>query len=124
MNDLEILHGPFDLQTHANHFINYLEVIILNDGTIEYAIPSHQRKLEEICIGQTSGKEFNERLEDPNAFGDYMQWLCNYSGCICVWDRFCIKPKSCTTAQLESLKRLGETFYTKMPHLKLYQGEI
>jgi hypothetical protein len=124
MNDQEILHSKFDIQTHAENFINYLEVIIRRDGIIEYAVPSHQEKLKAICISETNKEEFISRLNEPEAWADYLQWLCDYSGCISVWNTFCVKPYGCTSAQLESLKRLGETFYTKMPHLKLYQGEI
>lgn len=121
MNDLEILHGKFDLQTHAENFICYLEVIIRRDGTIEYAVPSHQKKLEAIAR-EAYGIQFEMML--PDVSGDYLQWLVDTTGCISVWNKFCIKPPECTPAQLESLKRLGETFYTHGSHLKLYQGEI
>ena len=29
----------FDYETHRKNFINYLEVIINKDGTVEYAVP-------------------------------------------------------------------------------------
>lgn len=121
MNDLEILHGPFDLQTHAENFICYLEVIIRKDGTIEYAVPSHQKKLESIARA-AYGIYFEMMLATVQ--GDYLQWLVDTTGCISVWNNFCVKPPECTPAQMESLKRLGETFYTHGSHLKLYQGEI
>ena len=35
----------FDYETYKKNFINYLEVIINKDGTVEYAVPSHQQKL-------------------------------------------------------------------------------
>jgi hypothetical protein len=47
MNDTDfttqqkILHSPFDINTHIKHFVNYFEVCILPDGTVEYAVPSH-----------------------------------------------------------------------------------
>lgn len=41
MTDQEILHKPFDLETHKKNFINYFEAVILKDGTVEYAVPSH-----------------------------------------------------------------------------------
>ncbi len=44
----QVLHSPFDFKTHNETFICYCEVIILPDGTIEYAIPSHQEKLIEV----------------------------------------------------------------------------
>src|SRR5690606_29819 len=45
MNEQQVLHSPFDMETHKNTFINYLEVVIDADGTIMYAVPSHQEKL-------------------------------------------------------------------------------
>ena len=46
----EILHSPFDMKTHKENFINYLEVIILENGTIEYAIPSHIKNLKKFVV--------------------------------------------------------------------------
>ena len=46
MTQDEVLHSPFDIETHKKTFINYLEVVITSDGVIHYAIPSHQ----EFCI--------------------------------------------------------------------------
>ena len=116
----------FDLEKHRASMktFNYLEIVILPDGTVEYAVPSHQRKLENICKVMTSEQDFTKRLQDPEAFADYMQWLCNYSGCVCVWDSFCIKPKDITQAQLDTIKVLSQTYYTHGYNLKLYQGEI
>ena len=41
----EVLHSPFDIKPHKETFINYLEVIINEDGSIEYAVPSHIEKV-------------------------------------------------------------------------------
>jgi hypothetical protein len=118
------LSSPFDARLHAMKFIDYLEVIILPDGTIEYAVPSHQEKLKAICIAATSEEEFNERKKSPEAYVDSMQWLCNYSGCISVWNTLCVKPDVCTPEQLASLKMLSETNHATIPNFKLYRGEI
>lgn len=122
MNNLDILHGKFDLQTHADNFIDYLEVIIKPDGTIEYAVPSHNEKLIAICKELYGEQEYLKALESPEAYADFMQWLCDYSKCVSVWNTFCVKPKDTTLAQLESLKSLQETFYTHCPYLRLYRG--
>jgi len=37
----EVLHSPFNIETHKKTFIDYLEVVITQDGVIHYAIPSH-----------------------------------------------------------------------------------
>lgn len=46
MTQDEVLHSPFNIETHKKTFVNYLEVVITSDGVIHYAIPSHQ----EFCI--------------------------------------------------------------------------
>ena len=43
----EVLRNPFNVRIHKETFINYLEVIINPDGTIEYAVPSHIEKVYE-----------------------------------------------------------------------------
>lgn len=118
------LDKPFDIDKHAQKFIDYLEVIIRRDGTVEYAVPSHQEKLKAICIEATSREEFEERLKYPEAWADYLKWLCNYSGCISVWNTFCVKPDVCTPEQLQSLKELSMKNHATIPDFKLYRGEI
>ena len=44
-NQQEVLRQPFNIETHKETFINYLEVIINEDGSIEYAVPSHIEKV-------------------------------------------------------------------------------
>lgn len=43
----KVLHSPFNVKTHKETFINYLEVIINPNGIIEYAVPSHIEKVNE-----------------------------------------------------------------------------
>lgn len=43
----EVLHNPFNVKTHKETFIDYLEVIINPNGIIEYAVPSHAEKVYE-----------------------------------------------------------------------------
>lgn len=38
------LYSKFDIQKHKENYINYLEVLILENGEVEYAVPSHQDK--------------------------------------------------------------------------------
>ena len=33
------VYSPFDIKKHQETFINYLEVLILEDGTVDYAVP-------------------------------------------------------------------------------------
>ena len=54
MTQEEVLHSAFDIETHKKTFVNYLEVVITPDGTIEYAVPSHQEKLIRIATEKLS----------------------------------------------------------------------
>ena len=38
------IYCDFDIEKHKETYTNYLEVLILENGTIVYAIPSHQMK--------------------------------------------------------------------------------
>ena len=38
------VYSKFDVDKHKDTFDSYLEVMILEDGSIEYAVPSHQEK--------------------------------------------------------------------------------
>lgn len=87
-----VLHAPFDVETHKKTFINYLEVIIRNDGTIEYAVPSHMIKLQRI-YGKTMDEVFEEYQHqhenepyDVAMLLDPVEWLCKKTGCISVWE--------------------------------------
>lgn len=122
MNDSNVLYQPFDIETHAKEFINYLEVIIKPDGTIEYAIPSHQRKLEEIA--RSNYEDFDEKVNYLDYCSDYLQWLCDITNCVSVWNEGCVKPAMITNEQIESLKKLKEAHYVLAPYITLYQGEI
>lgn len=126
MNEQELLHKPFDLYTHSTHFYNYLEVIIREDGTIEYAVPSHSKKLEEIANIKYGKDKFIEMLRDPDAFYDYIKWLCDKTNCVSVWNDFCIKPLNITEKQYEALNKLHNTYYEckRGNYLPLYQGDI
>lgn len=123
MNNTKILYEPFDINTHAKEFYNYLEVIIRPNGTIEYAVPSHQEKLKAIFI-EMFGEETFRSSFPRSAMIDYMQWLVDNTCCVSVWNNFIVKPLKLTAAQRKSLKLLASTEYTHGLRLKLYQGKI
>lgn len=61
------IYCAFDLEKHKQTYVQYLEVVILEDGTVEYAVPSHQEKLialmkparsARLSIGTTKHTEF------------------------------------------------------------------
>ena len=95
----------FDYKTHRENFINYLEVIILEDGEIVYAVPSHQQKLIELYCKKhnVTPRELQEIIplqESP------IDWLIYNLGVISVWYEFIYRPKEITDKQKEALERL------------------
>lgn len=118
MNEQEVLHRPFDIETHKKTFINYLEVTILPDGTVEYAVPSHQEHLigfVQRMTGMSRQEVFNKCPKEY--FFDVTQWLCNYTGCIAVWNDYIIKPdRVVTDMQIQTLQLLKKE--------GLFKGEI
>lgn len=82
----EILHSPFDAETHKQFFINYLEAIIREDGTVEYATPSHQEKL--IAVGCEVKNVERQKLLDmcpKKHYFDFMNWLCSITKSVAIW---------------------------------------
>lgn len=126
----EVLQQEFNIETHKKHFVNYLEVIIYPDGRIEYAVPSHNIKLFMITYEKTFRKKLTYNSDTLKKQRDYemanvgrewwmdmIQFYCNKTGCISVWNDRCIAPSSgLTTLQkktMRALKRNG-----------LYKGHI
>lgn len=87
MDSFAVLHMPFDTATHKATFTNYLEVIITVDGTVEYAVPSHQEKLIQLAM-QSLGisREKLYQLCPQEYWFNFMPWLCEQSGAIAVWN--------------------------------------
>lgn len=99
------LYSKFDIKQHEAHYTNYLEVVVLPDGSVEYAVPSHQEKLIAIGMRQQrlSRLEYEERC--PREYWlDYMRWLLDDTGCIAVWSQGYSSCKNPTTAQINRLK--------------------
>ena len=115
MNQYEVLHRPFNIDTHKETFVNYLEVVILSDGTVEYAVPSHQKKLEKLVLKQTgeTDEELSDRIPE-SALWDYMEWLQEQCGAIAVWNGF--YKGTPNQAQLDTLHELKDA--------GLYVGEV
>lgn len=111
----KILRGAFNLEIHKEAFVNYLEVIIREDGTVEYAVPSHQEKLVKIAMG-IMGVTRQELYDmcPPEYMFDVCRWLCNLTGCVSVWNEFYIgEPNDTQRWVLQNLRYHG-----------LYRGEL
>lgn len=84
------IYCAFDLEKHKQTYVQYLEVVILEDGTVEYAVPSHQEKLIALACQKkgVSRQELNDlllRLPD----------VALYAGkcCGCVEQRLLLRPQ-------------------------------
>ena len=114
------IHSKFNIKKHKETFINYLEVLILQDGTIEYAVPSHQEKaLDLACKKLNKTKQEIEDMCPREYYCDYLTWLLGITGSVSVWGNAAehfIVYKTINKKQimvLRSLKKQG-----------LYKGKI
>lgn len=87
MNQQQVLHSPFNIEIHKKTFTDYLEVIISEDGTIMYAVPSHQEKLISIACEKLNvdRDQLNDMCPKEYYF-DFMFWLCKITGCVSLWN--------------------------------------
>ena len=115
MTEHEILHAPFDIETHKKTFIDYLEVIIRLDGTVEYAVPSHMYKLMSVYEnGKYSVEQINDMFVQDMMGLSPIEWLCKKTGCISVWNKG--YEGLANKQQTDTLKKLKAE--------GLYQGKI
>lgn len=101
------LNSPFDIEKHNATYVHYFEAIMYPDGTVVYAVPSHQEKL--ILIAQTMFDWTRKQVGDhcpPDMYLDFMQWLCNVTGCAALWEHSIIGPDALTQDQYNMLDRL------------------
>jgi len=115
MNSQEVMNAPFDVATHKKTFINYLEIVILEDGTVEYAVPSHQEKL--IALSCKKLNVTRDELNDlcpPEYYFDFMNWLCMISKAVALWNEYMIGEPN--AQQLQTIQQLVEE--------KLYRGVV
>ena len=97
------VYSEFDIDKHQETFVNYLEVIVRADGTVEYAVPSHQMKLEFIGAEQRGMTRDDFIHTCPKQMWlDYTTWLLGQTGCIAVWSNF-VKANTITEEQAEVL---------------------
>lgn len=87
MDTMKILNSPFDIEVHKATFVNYLEVVILEDGTIEYATPSHQQKMIALaCSRLNLTRDELYSMCPREYYFDVVTWLSQITGAIAVWD--------------------------------------
>ena len=109
------IYSEFNINKHKETYINYLEVIIDAEGTVYYAVPSHQEFLiNYICKRDNLTRNELDDLCPREYYFDFMTWLCKISKCISVWNNFYFGIAN--EKQKLKLKELSEN--------KLYTGNI
>ena len=87
-----------------------MEVLILEDGTVEYAVPSHQEKaLEVTCRKLNKTKQEIVDMCPREYYCDYLTWILGLAGAVSVWancDENLIRYKTINKKQIATLKRL------------------
>ena len=87
------IHSPFNLTEHKKHFVSYLEAIIDRNGTIMYAIPSHQELATKLaCDALGVSRQTLETMCPVEYYFDYTTWLPMQFDGVAVWTNHCIAP--------------------------------
>lgn len=120
MKDYDCNWSAFDIDKHAATYINYLEVNIAPDGTIEYAHPSHQLHLENKVKSKLGDEGFRKWLSDI-IDKDYLEELQKLTGYISVWSDFFIGTPN--AMQADALLRLKHKKYLRSSST-LYIGDL
>lgn len=100
------------VDNHNKQYINYCEAIILSNGDITYAVPSHQIKLLElygISYDPFSSNKSSKEMELYNKIpieADVCEWLCEDLQTISVWYNYAIIPHNYTTEALDTYLEL------------------
>lgn len=103
-----VLHSPFDIETHKATFVNYLEVCIDPEGTVHYAVPSHQKWLMGRYMDE-KGYDSEERAWEDFPVADFgIGCLARLVGCVAVWSDWHVgKPNARQRLALRRLKEAG-----------------
>lgn len=100
---VRVLHEPFSINRHKHTFIDYFEIIILPDGTVEYAIPSHITYIENY-IAQMYNSSV-EQLHDMR--NDIYNNMIENCGLISCWShQYKIYTHTPTDEQIKTLQVL------------------
>lgn len=101
------LNSKFDADKHKETFINYLEVLITEDGEVLYAVPSHQELAIKLAL-KKHGITRNQldAMCPKEYYCDFMTWVLMQTGAIAVWNNFFVGEAN--EKQKEILKMLKE----------------
>lgn len=100
------VYSEFDLEQHKKHFVNYLEVMIDEDGKVHYAVPSHQEwAIAEACKRLGVTRQELSDMTPPEFYFDWLNWLLMQCKSVAVWEDFYMAPMV-NKRQYAALRRL------------------
>lgn len=109
------LHSEFDIEKHKAKYINYLEVLIEEDGHVLYAVPSHQElAISLACKAKHWSRDQLNQHCPPERYFDFLPWVLSLTNAILVWNTTYMG--NANKAQINTLKRLKKA--------GLYKGNI
>lgn len=114
----------FEIDRHMKDFPKHCtELIIHESGEVEYAIPSHTKKLEEIAMKELNLHRYEDLVKLYIDDDNYMDWLLDITKCVSVWYLFC-KYKSINRKQISILRsfKLKGIYKGKLPKLNEEEG--
>ena len=109
MSEKYSVYSEFDIEKHKETFVNYLEVLIQEDGHVMYAVPSHQElAIQLACKAKGWTREELNKACPQEYYFDFLPWLLSLTNCISVWNNFYVgKANNAQISKLTEMKRAG-----------------
>ena len=109
MNAKYDVYSEFDIEKHKETFVNYLEVLIQEDGHVMYAVPSHQELAIMLACDARGWTRDELNSACPKEFYlDLLPWVLSLTKSISVWDRFYVgEANDAQIARLVELRNAG-----------------
>lgn len=103
----------------TNHnYICYCEALIHPDGSVSYAVPSH-----ELALVKCTGLSLSEVSDIIPLYADVGSWLVGYTGCVLLWYDYC-KFGRLTLEQVCSFNKLLSSGCISKHIIKQYVSEF
>ena len=102
------------IDQHKKRFVNYCEAVILPDGDIQYAVPSHLYKmyllygLSETDIYEQTDRYISFTKTIP-IISSPVWWMCQDKNIVSVWYNLCVFSMNYTLAQEYAVQKLIQT---------------
>lgn len=102
------VYSDFDIELHQKTFIHYLEIIIHPDGSVHYAIPSHQEyEIKRLSLIRGWTRQELDDVCPQEYYYDFMRWLLMQTGDMSVWEEIALAVNP-TNAQIKTLQALKD----------------